>query len=84
MNVVATFLTPPMGARTGVVAPFAEVNGCLLVEVSSAHSSAFEKQFVDLPCSKIGHVTSDPVLNIANEEIFVSELVHAFNHPKHS
>ena len=84
MNVVATFPTPPTGARTGVVAPFAEVNGCLLVEVSSAHSSAFEKQFVDLPCSKIGYVTSDPVLKLADEEILVSELVHAFNHPKHS
>jgi phosphoribosylformylglycinamidine synthase len=61
---------------------FNEVNGCLLVEVSPASSSAFEKQFTDLPFTKIGVVTSEPVLKVATEEIPVEELVHAFNiHP---
>jgi phosphoribosylformylglycinamidine synthase len=63
---------------------FNEVNGCLLVEVSPATSHAFESQFADLPFTKIGNVTSSPVLNISNVEIAVNELVHAFNNPKHS
>jgi len=56
----------------------------LLVEVSPENVSAFEKTFEDLPGSKIGQVISDPILRIAGEEIFVSDLVHAFNNPKHS
>jgi phosphoribosylformylglycinamidine synthase len=90
MNVVATFLTPSVRThlswRTvpgGVVGLFTEVNGCLLVEVSSEKADSFEMQFADLPFSKIGEVTSHPILKIANEEISVSELVYAFNNPKH-
>jgi hypothetical protein len=56
----------------------------LLVEVSSASAFAFEKDFADLPCIRIGYVTSDPVLKIANEETTVADLAYAFNHPKHS
>jgi phosphoribosylformylglycinamidine synthase subunit PurSL len=85
MRVVATFLTSSV--RTGAVAsfaPFAEVNGCLLVEVTPENVSAFENQFANLPFSKIGDVTSEPILKIASEEIPVSELVYAFNNPKHS
>ena len=40
---------------------------------------AFENQFADLPFNKIGEVTADPVLKIANVEIPVEELVQAFN-----
>jgi phosphoribosylformylglycinamidine synthase subunit PurSL len=63
---------------------FTEVNGCLLVEVSPENVSAFEKMFEELPSSKIGQVISDPILKIAGAEISVSDLVHAFNNPKHS
>ncbi len=58
---------------------FSEVNGCLLLEVSPVNVSAFEKQFADLPCKKIGTVIAVPILKIAFEEILVEELVHAFN-----
>jgi phosphoribosylformylglycinamidine synthase len=73
MNVVAT-----------LVAPFVEVNGCLLVEVSPEKADAFERQFANLPWSRIGEVMSNPILKIGDEEIPVSELVYAFNNPKHS
>jgi phosphoribosylformylglycinamidine (FGAM) synthase-like enzyme len=65
--------------KTTSSALFTEVNGCLLVEVSPAEISAFEKQFSNLPFIKIGTVTAKPVLKIAETEIFVEELVHAFN-----
>ena len=74
-----------IGGRLGLnvvatsVAPFTEVNGCLLVEVSPSNITAFEKQFTDLPFTKIGNITAEPTLKIANEEIPVEELVHAFN-----
>jgi len=61
---------------------FTEVNGCLLVEVSLANVSAFEKQFASLPFAKIGAVIAEPILKLSNAEIPVEELVHAFNiHP---
>lgn len=63
-------------------AVFNEVNGCLLLEITSENASAFEKQFSKLPFRKIGEVTSNPTLKISNTEINVDELVHAFNHPK--
>jgi phosphoribosylformylglycinamidine synthase II len=78
-----------IGGRLGmelnieVSAVFTEVNGCLLVEVSSANALAFENQFVNLPFNIIGKVTDDPVLKISNVEIAVDELVHAFNNPNH-
>jgi phosphoribosylformylglycinamidine synthase len=78
-----------IGGRLGmaldieVSAAFAEVNGCLLVEVSLGHVSAFEKQFANLPFSKIGEVTGDPMLKISNIEIAVDELIQAFNNPNH-
>jgi phosphoribosylformylglycinamidine synthase len=73
MNVVPT-----------VVGAFTEVNGCLLVEVSPEKASAFESHFDSLPLTKIGIVTSEPSLKIANEEVSLSDLVHAFNNPTHS
>ncbi len=79
-----------IGGRLGMtvaqtlVSVFTEVNGCLLVEVSPEKASAFESQFANLPITKIGNVTSEPILKIVNEEIPVSDLVHAFNNPKHS
>ena len=79
-----------IGGRLGMnvaatsVAPFTEVNGCLLVEVSPKNASSFEKLFADLPCNKIGQVTYDPILRIANEQISIADLVFAFNNPKHS
>ena len=79
-----------IGGRLGMeiniaaAAAFIEVNGCLLVEVSPERAPDFERQFADLPCRAIGHVTSDPVLKIADEKIGISDLLHAFNNPKHS
>ena len=58
---------------------FNEVNGCLLVEVAPEDMSVFEKQFADLPFAKIGTIIAEPILKIADEEIPVEELVHAFN-----
>jgi phosphoribosylformylglycinamidine synthase II/phosphoribosylformylglycinamidine synthase PurS subunit len=58
---------------------FAEVNGCLLVEVTPSNVSTFEDQFVKLPLTKIGIVTSKPILKLANVEISIEELVNAFN-----
>jgi phosphoribosylformylglycinamidine (FGAM) synthase-like enzyme len=63
---------------------FTQVNGCLLIEVSPSNTSAFEKEFSGLPCSRIGKVTAEPILKISRIEIPVDELVHAFNHPKYS
>ncbi|MBK8821960.1 MAG: hypothetical protein IPN58_04930 [Anaerolineales bacterium] len=61
---------------------FTEVNGCLLVEVTPSNTSAFETQFSNLPITKIGTVTTNPILKFADIEIPVEELVHAFNiHP---
>ena len=79
-----------IGGRLGmIVLPtsvgiFTEVNGCLLVEVSPTNAAAFENQFANLPITKLGEVTSDPILKINDEEISVTDLVHAFNNPKHS
>ncbi len=79
-----------IGGRLGLnvagtsMAPFAEVNGCLLVEVTPENALGFESQFANLPFRKIGIVTTEPGLKIANEEIPVRELVYAFNHPKYS
>ncbi len=76
-----------IGGRLGMTVPptlvgvFTEVNGCLLVEVSPSNATVFENQFTDLPITKIGEVTSDPVLKIAGEEIPVTELIRAFNTP---
>src|SRR5260221_3606985 len=58
---------------------FNEVNGCLLVEVLSRNASAFESQFANLPFTKIGIVTSDPILNLGGKQIAVEQLVKAFN-----
>jgi phosphoribosylformylglycinamidine synthase len=63
---------------------FMEVNGCLLVEVSLEKVSAFESHFASLPWTKIGNVLSESSLKIGDEEILVTDLVHAFNNPKHS
>ncbi len=58
---------------------FTEVNGCLLVEVSPTDVPMFESQFIDLPITKIGAVTTQPILKFADVEIPVEELVNAFN-----
>lgn len=79
-----------IGGRLGVdlkidaSTSFREVNGCLLVEVSSADIPTFESRFSNLPYTKVGDVLSDPILRIAGEEVSVDELVDAFNNPKHS
>ena len=79
-----------IGGRLGLdvvatsVAPFTEVNGCLLVEVSPSKIAAFESQFADLPFIKIGEVTSIPILKLTDAEISIEDLVYAFNiHPSH-
>jgi phosphoribosylformylglycinamidine synthase subunit PurSL len=58
---------------------FAEVNSCLLVEISPTDAPTFEQQFAGLPLTKIGVVTSHPALKISDVEIPVEELVKAFN-----
>jgi len=76
-----------IGGRLGVQlevkddALFNEVNGCLLVEVTPANTSAFENQFASLPFQKVGEVTANATLKISNFEIAVDELVRAFNNP---
>ncbi|GAB4484675.1 MAG: phosphoribosylformylglycinamidine synthase subunit PurL [Anaerolineales bacterium] len=75
-----------IGGRLGLVldhsipaeACFAETNGCLLAEVAPAAEAAFRALFADLPLTRIGHVTADPVLKLADESIPVSDLVKAF------
>jgi len=74
-----------IGGRLGLnivatsVSPFAEVNGCLLAEVSPTDLPAFEQQFAGLPFIKIGEVTTYPALKIADVEIPIEELIKAFN-----
>lgn len=74
-----------IGGRLGVnvvatsVPLFAEVNGCLLAEVSPTDLPAFEQQFAGLPFIKIGEVTTYPALKIDDVEIPLEELVKAFN-----
>jgi phosphoribosylformylglycinamidine synthase len=73
-----------IGGRLGLnvtssAAPFIEVNGCLLVEVSQSDTAEFEKGFAGLPFMKIGEVTTQPVLKIVDVQIPVEELVKAFN-----
>ncbi len=60
---------------------FNEVNGCLLVEVSPADAPKFERQFTNLPFSQIGTVIANPVLKLGNDEIPITDLIHAFNTP---
>ena len=77
-----------IGGRLGLevvatsVALFTEVNGCLLIEVNPTDARVFESQFTELPITKIGTVTTQPILKFADVEISVEELVNAFNtHP---
>ncbi|MBI4787410.1 MAG: phosphoribosylformylglycinamidine synthase subunit PurL [Chloroflexi bacterium] len=49
-----------------VTALFSESNGRLLAEVQPDDCAAFEAFFADLPISRIGAVTQDPRLTIAN------------------
>ena len=58
---------------------FAEVNGCLLVEITPSDVSTFENQFASLPFTKIGTVTNKPILKFDDVEISIEELVNAFN-----
>jgi phosphoribosylformylglycinamidine synthase subunit PurSL len=58
---------------------FTEVNGCLLVEVSPADVTAFEKEFADIPIKKIAKVGNEPILKISGIEIQMDELIRAFN-----
>jgi phosphoribosylformylglycinamidine synthase len=76
-----------IGGRLGLVlsetlspeACFTEANGCLLAEISPAAEAAFRTIFGGLPLTKIGHVTAEPVLQVAGQSIAVDELVKAFN-----
>jgi len=72
-----------MELNTDASALFTEVNGCLLAEVTPANAPAFENQFVNLPFTKIGMVSTEPVLKLANAEIPIEELVHAFTRSVH-
>ncbi len=57
---------------------FGETTGCLLVEIAPANVPAFESILKDLPLTKIGQVTADPVLKFGEVEIPMDELVQAF------
>lgn len=75
-----------IGGRLGLVLDesirpetcFAETNGCLLAEIDPAAETAFRTLFAHLPLTKIGHVTAEPVLKLAGEQIPVADLVKAF------
>ncbi len=75
-----------IGGRLGLIldesipteACFAETNGCLLAEIAPASEAAFRALFADLPLTKIGHVTAEPALKIAGEQIPLADLVRAF------
>jgi len=63
---------------------FGETNGCLLAEVSPAHTIDFEELFGDLPIRRMGATNDEMVLSITrNDEIQLSlpveELVTAWN-----
>ncbi len=63
---------------------FVETNGCLLAEIAPAAESALCALFVNLPLTKIGTVTAEPMLKLADELIRLDELVNAFNGPTDS
>jgi len=65
---------------------FGETNGCLLVEVSLEHASAFETLFDDLPLFRLGKVINEPVFTVKhnNQSLFslpVEQLVQAWSTP---
>jgi phosphoribosylformylglycinamidine synthase len=58
---------------------FAETTGCLLVEIAPRDSAAFELQLARLPFLKIGTVTTEPILRVADAEILLNDLIQSFN-----
>ena len=74
-----------LGLEVNTASPalFTEVNGCLLVEISPIDTSVFEQQFANLPFIKIGTVITEPILKLANVEISIQELLHAFTRSVH-
>ncbi len=65
---------------------FGETTGCLLVEVAPQKAALFEKQFTELPFTKLGCVQDEPVLSIATllHSLFhipIPDLVNAWNTP---
>jgi phosphoribosylformylglycinamidine synthase len=77
IDVVAA-LAADSTAEAATTACFAETNGCLLAEIDPTAETAFRTLFADLPLTKIGTVTVEPVLKLAGEQILVSDLVKAF------
>jgi phosphoribosylformylglycinamidine synthase len=75
-----------LGGRLGLVLDeslpaescFAEANACLLAEIAPAAESDFRALFTNLPLTKIGRVSADPILKIAGESILIADLVKAF------
>ena len=57
---------------------FVETNACLLAEIDPAAEAGFRALFANLPLTKIGMVTADPVLRVSHVEIPVADLVKAF------
>ncbi len=53
-----------LDAADGLRGLFGETSGCLLVEVTAAQASDFERVFSNLPCQKIGAVTDTQVVEI--------------------
>ncbi len=80
LGVVATSVAGIAGetAEAATTALFAETNGCLLAEVAPDAAVEFEKRFTGLPLTKIGLVTTEPVLKIAGAEIPIAEIIMAF------
>lgn len=59
--------TLDLPAGDAVVNLFAESTGRLIVEVTPAHAEAFEALFTGLPLTRIGAVSSEPILTIGDQ-----------------
>jgi phosphoribosylformylglycinamidine synthase len=68
-----------------LAALFGETNGCLLVEVPTAHAAQFARHFAGLPCLPLGRVTLDGQLSLFHQQtalfsLPVNKLVQAWMH----
>ena len=62
---------------------FSESNGRFVVTTSVDQAATFESFFTDLPCQRIGHVTSEPELAVSYRNqteisVTIDQLCHSF------